>query len=144
MSNEVLKTPGHLVSLAARNFAKLSENGLKRYGFSPGQLPVLVALKNGEARNQRELALFAKVEQAPMAQMLSRMERDNLIVKTTNANDARSIDIKLTDKAISRMPEAIQALLKGNELALQGFSDKEKASFISMLSRVITNLDELL
>ena len=50
MELEVLSTPGHLVSLAARGFARLSEARLKPLGFGVGYLPVMVALKNGRAR----------------------------------------------------------------------------------------------
>ena len=79
MDLDVLSTPGHLISLAARGFARLSEARLKPLGFGVGHLPVLVALQDGRASTQRDLARFAKIEQPPMAQMLARMERDGLI-----------------------------------------------------------------
>ena len=75
----LLLTPGHLISLAARGSARLSEARLKPLGFGVGHLPVLVALQDGRASTQRDLARFAKIEQPPMAQMLARMERDGLI-----------------------------------------------------------------
>ena len=78
---EVLSTPGHLISLAARAFARLSEARLKPLGFGVGHLPVLVALQNGQAGTQRDLALFARIEQPSMAQMLARMERDGLMCR---------------------------------------------------------------
>ena len=90
MSEDVLSTPGHLISLAARGFARLSESRLKPLGFGVGQLPVLVALQNGKASTQRDLARFAKVEQPPMAQTLARMERDGLIERTRDPTDGRS------------------------------------------------------
>src|SRR5262245_53740272 len=76
---EVLSTPGHLISLAARGFARLSEARLKPLGFGVGHLPVLVALRSGRVHTQRDLARFARIQQPPMAQMLTRMERDGLI-----------------------------------------------------------------
>jgi MarR family transcriptional regulator, transcriptional regulator for hemolysin len=79
MDLDVLSTPGHLISLAARGFARLSEARLKPLGFGVGHLPVLVALQDGRASTQRDLARFARIEQPPMAQMLARMERDGLI-----------------------------------------------------------------
>ena len=79
MALEVLSTPGHLISLAARAFARLSEARLKPLGFGVGHLPVLVALQNGQAGTQRDLALFARIEQPSMAQMLARMERDGIV-----------------------------------------------------------------
>ena len=141
--NDVLSTPGHLVSLAARGFARLSEARLKPLGFAVGQLPVLVALQDGKASTQRELARFAKVEQPPMAQMLARMERDCLIERTPNPEDGRSSRIVLTDLAQGRMPDAMEILLAGNREALDGFTDEEAKQFVTLLTRLIANLDRI-
>ncbi len=140
---EVLATPGHLISLAARGFARLSEARLKPLGFGVGHLPVLVALRDGRASTQRDLARFAKIEQPPMAQMLARMERDGLIARTPDPDDGRSSRITLTKVAEARLPEAIAVLLKGNREALRGFSDKETGLLIALLTRLIANLDRI-
>ena len=89
MDLDVLSTPGHLISLAARGFARLSEARLKPLGFGVGHLPVLVALQDGRASTQRDLARFAKIEQPPMAQMLARMERDGLIQRAPDGRWAQ-------------------------------------------------------
>jgi DNA-binding MarR family transcriptional regulator len=143
MDMDVLSTPGHLISLAARGFARLAEARLKRHGFGVGQLPVLVALREGNASTQRDLAHFAKVEQPPMAQMLARMERDGLIERTPDPADGRSRRIVLTEDARARMPEAIATLMQGNRDALNGFSEAEAAQLVTLLTRLIGNLDRI-
>jgi len=140
---EVLSTPGHLISLAARGFARLSEARLKPLGFGVGHLPVLVALQDGRADTQRDLARFAKIEQPSMAQMLVRMERDGLIRRTPDATDGRSSRIALTDVAQTRLPDACAALFEGNREALSGFTDEEAAQLVALLTRVIANLDRV-
>jgi MarR family transcriptional regulator, transcriptional regulator for hemolysin len=143
MYPEVLSTPGHLISLAARGFARLSEARLKPLGFGVGHLPVLVALQDGRADTQRDLARFAKIEQPSMAQMLMRMERDGLIQRTPDAADGRSSRIALTGVAQTRLPDAVAALIEGNREALSGFSDEEAARLVALLTRVIANLDRI-
>jgi len=143
MDEDVLSTPGHLISLAARGFARLSETRLKPLGFGVGQLPVLVALQDGTASTQRDLARFARVEQPPMAQMLARMERDGLIERTRDPADGRSSRIVLAKAARDGMPEAIAALFQGNEEALAGFTDAEAAQLVGLLKRLIDNLDQI-
>lgn len=140
---DVLSTPGHLVSIAARAFARLSEARLKPLGFGIGHLPVLVALEEGHAKTQRDLARFAKIEQPSMAQMLVRMERDGLIDRRPDPADARSSRISLTDTARTRLPQARAALFHGNDEAMAGFSDEEAAQFVALLGRLIENLDRL-
>ena len=78
-----------------------------------------------------------------MAQMLSRMERDGLIRRTPSATDGRSSLVALTSDAEKRLPEAFGVLLQGNSEALDGFSDEEAAQFISLLQRLIANLDKI-
>ncbi len=143
MDQDVLSTPGHLISLAARGFALLSEARLKPLGFGIGHLPVLVALREGRASTQRDLARFAKIEQPPMAQMLARMERDGLIERTPDPEDGRSSRITLTKAAEARLPDAIAVLLRGNQEVLRGFTDKETRQLVVLLTRLIANLDRV-
>jgi MarR family transcriptional regulator for hemolysin len=143
MDLEVLSTPGHLISLAARAFERLSELRLKPFGFGVGYVPVLVAVKEGKAHSQRDLARFAKVEQPSMAQMLARMERDKLIRRTPDPDDGRSSRISLTESARARLPEACAVLFQGNREASSDFTDEEAAQFIALLMRLIANLDRV-
>jgi MarR family transcriptional regulator, transcriptional regulator for hemolysin len=143
MNLDVLSTPGHLISFSARGFARLSEARLKPLGFGVGHLPVLVALQDGRASTQRDLAQFAKIEQPPMAQMLARMERDGLIRRTPDPYDGRSSRIVLTKTARERMPEAVAALMLGNREALDGFTNEEAKQLGALLQRLIANLDRL-
>ncbi len=143
MEPDVLSTPGHLISLAARGFARLSEARLKPLGFGVGHLPVLVALQDGRASTQRDLARFAKIEQPPMAQMLARMERDGLISRAPDPLDGRSSRITLTEVAEARLPEAVATLLRGNHEVLNEFTDEEAGLLIDLLKRLIANLDRI-
>ena len=143
MHLDVLSTPGHLISLAARGFARLSEARLKPLGFGVGHVPVLVALQDGRASTQRDLARFARIEQPPMAQMLARMERDGLIRRTPDPADGRSSHITLTKVAEARLPEAVAALLRGNREVLRDFSDEEAGLLVDLLTRLIANLDRV-
>ncbi|MCC0808293.1 winged helix-turn-helix transcriptional regulator [Methylobacterium sp. W2] len=140
---DVLSTPGHLVSLVARGFARLSEARLKPFGFGVGHLPVLVALRDGKAGTQRDLARFARVEQPPMAQMLARMERDGLVRRTPDPADGRSHRVALTEMALSCLPEATAVLMQGNRDALAGFTEAEAEQFVDLLARLLANLDRL-
>ena len=143
MDLSVLSTPGHLISLAARGFARLSEVRLQPLGFGVGHVPVLVALQDGRASTQRDLARLARIEQPPMAQMLARMERDGLIRRTPDPADGRSRRITLTEIAQSSLPAAVATLLQGNREALSDFTAEEAAQFVGLLKRLIANLDRM-
>ena len=140
---EVLSTPGHMISLAARGFSRLSEARLKPLGFGVGYLPVLVALENGQSQTQRDLARFARIEQPSMAQMLVRMERDGLVHRTPDPADGRSSLVSLTATGEARLPHACEVLLQGNREALSGFTSEETEQLLALLTRLTANLDRL-
>lgn len=140
---DVLSTPGHLTSVAARGFARLSEARLRPLGFGPGYLPVLTALQNGQADTQCDLARVVKISQPPMAQMLARMERDGLVTRMLDPQDGRSRKIALTSRAKECLPAAIAVLMEGNRDVLSGFTEEETTQLLSMLDRVIANLDRV-
>jgi DNA-binding MarR family transcriptional regulator len=143
MDLDVLSTPGHLIGLAARGFARLSEARLRPLGFGVGHLPVLVALQDGRASTQRDLARFAQIEQPPMAQMLARMERDGLIQRAPDPTDGRRSRITLTEAAEARLPDAVAVLLHGNKEVLHDFTDEEAGLLVALLKRLIANLDRV-
>jgi DNA-binding MarR family transcriptional regulator len=143
MDLDVLATPGHLIGQAARGFARLSEARLRPLGFGVGHLPVLVALRDGRASTQRDLARFARIEQPPMAQMLARMERDGLIRRAPDPTDGRSSRITLTEGAKARLPDAVTALLRGNREVLRDFTDEETGLLVTLLTRLIASLDRV-
>ena len=144
MDSDVLSTPGHLISLAARGFERLSELRLKPFGFGVGCVPVLVAVKEGQAQSQRDLARFAKVEQPSMAQMLARMERDQLVRRTPDPQDGRSRRVSLTELAHARLPQACAVLFQGNRDVLSDFTAEESAQLVALLTRLIANLDRVI
>ncbi|MFQ6548626.1 MarR family winged helix-turn-helix transcriptional regulator [Aestuariibius sp. 2305UL40-4] len=113
-------------------------------GFARGHLPVLMALRDGHADTQRDLARFARIERPPMAQILNRMERDGLIERKPDPRDGRSQKISPTPMAVERMPLTIDALMAGNREALSGLSDEEAAQFEGLVLRIIETLDRMI
>jgi len=76
-----------------------------------------------------------------MAVLLDRMERDRLIQRSPNPHDKRSSLISLTRLALRKVPAAKEIMLRGNDEALAGFTERETATLVRLLSRVIKNLD---
>ena len=116
---------------------------LRALGFATAQLPVLSALMDGARLSQTELARWAKVEQPTMAQLLARMERDGIIRREPDPKDGRSSLVALTDVACARLPAGRAILEAGNREATRGLSDEEVTILISLLRRVLANVEEM-
>ena len=134
--------PAQLIARAARLLGRIADTRLRELGISVSQLPVIVALKRGERRSQKELAQLTGVEQPSMAQLLARMERDRLIQRTPDPDDGRSSLISLTDHAMKLLAPGRAILSQGNREALAGFSKSETDQFVAMLRRLIKNVSE--
>ena len=130
-----------LIHRAARLLVRRGEGPFQALGLAFAQLPVLVALKDGAALSQKELAGAAQVEQPTMAQLLARMKRDGLVQSTPDPEDKRSSLVSLTAKALRKLPAARAVLLEGNAAALRGFTAREMATLSRLLRRVVQNLD---
>lgn len=135
-----MQVPSYLIKRTARWLMRRGEARLRPLGLGMAYLPVLTAIRNGTAATQAELARLLQVEQPSMAQLLSRLERDGLIVRAADPERPRVQRITLTALAQMRLPQAKAALGKDNEQALKGFSEKELALFVDLLQRFDANL----
>jgi MarR family transcriptional regulator for hemolysin len=138
-----MKMPGHFFSRIARGMTRIGDMRLRELGFATAQLPVLTALKDGAKLSQTELARWAKVEQPTMAQLLSRMERDGIVRREPDPADGRSSLISLTDRARANLPAGREILIQGNKDITHGLSEADVATLLSLLERVLANVEAL-
>ena len=141
MDLNLYRPASYLIARSSRLLTRRGEERFRALGLAIAQMPVLVALKDGNALTQKELAALAQIEPPTMTHLLARMERDGLIRRSPNPHDKRSSLIFLTPSALKKLPEARAVLLEGNTLALQGFTEQEIATLSQLLRRVVANLD---
>jgi DNA-binding MarR family transcriptional regulator len=137
------KMASHFLSRIARAMARLGDSRLRPLGFATAQMPVLTALKDGDKWSQGDLARRARVEQPTMAQLLSRMERDGLVRREPDPADRRSSLISLTEEARQRLPAGRDILVQGNKDMMRGLSAAEVATLLTLLERVMANVERL-
>lgn len=138
MSYERETSLGYLTNWAARLFIRALERRLA--GDSAGRMPIFFALQGGEAMTQTTLALHADVEQPTMANVLKRMERDGLILRTPDPSDGRSALVRLTELGEQRADAAFAAAIEINGVAGSALSAAELPVFLDMLRRVIATM----
>ena len=81
MDFDKLNSAGFLVNHVARLFAEGLRLKIAPLGIVPGQFPALLELWEKDGQTQKQLVEKLDIEQATMANTLSRMERDGLIVR---------------------------------------------------------------
>ena len=126
---------GQLAKMFSRSLQERSAN----LGFSPGQFPVLLELWSGDGITQKELLDRLEVEQATLANTLSRMERDGLIARKTHPSDRRKQVIRLTEKANAMRSEAIIAATQADDALFAGFRRFERELLLEYIRRILDN-----
>ena len=135
------KSAGYMTNWAARLFARAIDRRLKPLGLSSAHMPVMFALCDGAELSQKMLAEAAAIEQPTMAATLARMERDGLVRRRPDPRDRRAMLFSLTPQARRKADAVCEAAFEVNDNALSGLSAAEKAAFLDMMARVVSNLD---
>ncbi|GEO85364.1 MULTISPECIES: MarR family winged helix-turn-helix transcriptional regulator [Alphaproteobacteria] len=133
----------YLAGQLAKGFARALQVRATKLGFSAGQLPVLIELWNEEGLTQKQLLERVDIEQATMANTLSRMERDGLIKRHPHPSDRRAQVIFLTDKARDLEHEALAAANEADQALFSGFRRFEKELMLEYMRWAIENARKL-
>jgi DNA-binding MarR family transcriptional regulator len=140
MVPDLSSSPGYLINRSSRLALRLAEEHFRPLGLTVAQMPVLYALMDGSSLTQQQLASLAQIEQPTMAQLLDRMDRAGLILRSSNPDDKRSSLVSLTPVALKRLPRVRESLAKSSKDMLKGLSAREIATLCSLMQRVLENL----
>ncbi|ALK10564.1 MarR family winged helix-turn-helix transcriptional regulator [Blastochloris viridis] len=131
---------GYVINLAARLFERALAERIAPLGLTTGQFPVLLALWERDGLTQTELAQIVRVEQPTMAQTLSRMERDGLIVRKPDPADGRRAVVRLTERGRAVQAPAVTAALEINRRASRGLSAAQQQAMLDTMMMMAANL----
>ncbi|MBD3108709.1 MarR family transcriptional regulator [Bacillus sp. AGMB 02131] len=134
-------TRGSLIWLRLTRFTHqsngLSNEFLKPFDLTSAQFDVLMQISNYEPITQSELAEKVTVTQGGISRMLSRLEKEGLIVRK---QDWKTKNISLTEKGRKKLEAAFEG-----QLAFQSsffdecLSSEEQKQLYSLMSRVYKN-----
>ena len=144
--DEVFKTEsaGYLMNHIARQFAILLGEGLKPLSIAPAQFPILLELWQKDGLSQQELVERTDLKQATIANTLARMERDGLITREPNPDDARSRLIMLTEQARALQQQSTEIAKAINQTALSDLSADEQKLFLEMTAKIVARQQEMI
>ncbi len=117
------------------NSAKLDETGI-----GSGQIPVLLELNHHGELNQRELAEHTRVTPATMSGMLKRMEKNGVIIREADENDARISRVRLTEGGKAQCEHARQLFEETCYQMLDGLDEDSLSLLRNLLTRIQENI----
>ncbi len=140
MTFDKMNSAGYLANHMARLFAQGLHKRIKPLGIAPAQFAALLELWEEDGLTQNMLTERLDIEQATMANTITRMERDGLVGRRRHPKDKRIKTVHLTGRARAIRSEAIKAAGLQNDLALAGLSDGERKKFLVMMRKVISGM----
>src|SRR5262252_10083919 len=99
MSSTRRETADRMHSAAIHLLRRVREIDAKAMGISPARASALSVLVFGGARSLTELADAERVTPATMSKLVTGLEREGLVRRHPDVNDARAIRIESTAKA---------------------------------------------
>lgn len=108
-----------------------------------GQPKILEYLIHHDGAVQKDIASACQIEPATVTSLLSRMEKKRLVERRMMNGDRRFLCTYLTDSGKVAAKYVMKAFADSEEVALEGFSKKEKEIFIKFLRKVNGNLKKV-
>ncbi|GHE00273.1 hypothetical protein GCM10008024_11120 [Allgaiera indica] len=102
-----------------------------------GTFPALLELWETDGLSQKQLVERLDIEQATMANTLTRMERDGLVTRKRDENDGRVQRVWLTSRGRALKGAATAAAIDENAASLAGLSVAERDQFVALVQKVI-------
>ena len=91
---------------------------------------------------QRDFEERFSIRRSTASNILKAMEQNGFIQRVSVQNDARLKQIILTDKAIKIHEEIMRDIERREALLRKGFTEAEIEQFLSMIDRLIENLED--
>lgn len=125
------------VGKAHRNAANTALQGLDLH---VGQEMVLFQLTQDDGLTQTQLAERMCIEAPTLTRMLQRMEREDIIKRLPDSDDARVSRVYLTEHARSLQPRIEECWMDLEQQTLAGLTQEERLLLRRLLLQVRTNL----
>ncbi len=133
--------PGYLANHAARVFNRMVDATLRPHGLTLALIGPIMLLSWKGPMLQRDLVRSSAVKQPAMVALLDKLGSMGLIARLPSLTDRRAALVQLTDAGHEAAAIGGRALEAGNDSGLVGFSPDEAEILVSLLTRLINNLE---
>jgi DNA-binding MarR family transcriptional regulator len=128
----------YLLAKAYQRAHAVAKRRLAAYGLTPVQQLVLAAVYQEEGLSAGDLGKKVTFDPATLSGILDRMAEHGWIVKQTDPDDKRLLQIRLTDRARDLEPTLMRERDKANDEILRDLSLEEKV----LLKRLLKDLKD--
>lgn len=135
---------GRLQRIVKSSERKLGEN-FSKFTLNSGEFDVLATLRRsgGEFKlKPTELYNLLMVTSGAMTNRIDTLEKKGLVNRVNDTEDRRTVYVKLTEKGLSLINEAVYEHVSVEEELLKKLTEEEKEILNSILRKISLNLEE--
>lgn len=137
-----MDSPARTLVMVTKKLRQVFEAQLAQSG---GSLATWIVLRNlAEEADiiQRGLAERMQIQGPTLTRHLDRLEAEGLVRRTRDATDRRAIRIAMTPAGRRLFARLSGAAEEVQSLALRGLADRDVSTFVRILGRIRSNLEE--
>lgn len=136
--------PFKSISILYRKSHIWLNNGCARYALTAAQAMVILIVCDFEVLTQDEITKRLGLDKSVIAKTVTKLEESGFVVRTTNARDKRTYDIRPTEKAWGVYPFVKKEIDVCFERMTQQMTDAERSEFqrLLMLAAEVTLAQE--
>ena len=131
---------GFLLAKASQRWNELLADGFAAHGFAdvrPSYGSVLLPLFEEDGLRMGQIAQRARLSKQTMTTMVRLCERDGLVARGRDTDDARAFRIYLTDRARAFRPAAEEVLRDLENRVLAALGERQQAALTNALKGVM-------
>ncbi len=127
---------GKLIDIINRNIKQIISHEISDDCIGPGQFHFLHIISRNEGIPQKELVEMMKINKANVTRGIIRLEKNGYIKRVRNEDDNRVINLFLTDRGSSIIPELKKAKIRITEICTEKLTEKETETLFILLEKV--------
>ena len=137
------ETLSFLIAQTCKNHRGKTNEMLSKVGLYTGQEMILSYLSKHKNIPQNNLVSAMGVQPATITKGLQRLEKSGYIRRDKSEDDARVININLTNQGIQIQNSINKIWNELETITFQGFTEPEKIVFRRLLLQIINNFESL-
>jgi MarR family transcriptional regulator, organic hydroperoxide resistance regulator len=130
----------HLIARLAYQLNSDLIEKLRREGINVTRWRILAVLSMADGITIKEIIDRAMVQQSALSRALMRMEKENFVRRIPRPDDARCVEVYLTDKGRALFNSLNIVVRRREQRLLEGFSPSQVAAAFTLIRRLSRNM----
>lgn len=129
----IMESPFKAISILYRKSHIWLNNGCAEHDLTAAQAVIILIVCDFEVLTQDEITKRLGMDKSVIAKTVTRLEEMGFMVRSTNAKDKRTYDIRPTEKAWKAYPFVKEQIEEGFQRMTQQMTDAERTEFKRLL-----------